>query len=129
MNSRGSVVRFIDVVLILLFGFISISNTRSSHIDLLESAEGAPATLDSQEVIFIGVQADGVFLFENGTRTTSDLAVVRQYFTEERDRLGSGDIKVRIRSSKDAPVQRVLALSELCNSMGLDKVLEVEVVQ
>ena len=35
MRRSGFVVRFVDVVLILLFGFISISSIRVTEVDLL----------------------------------------------------------------------------------------------
>ena len=55
MRAKGFILRFVDVVLILLFGFISISNLQDTEVNLPESSETAPVAMDTEEVVFIGV--------------------------------------------------------------------------
>lgn len=126
MSGSGFILRFVDVVLILLFGFISISNLQDTEVNLPESTETAPVTMDTQEVLFIGVLADGQYLIEDETVVVSSLASVREHLISARRGVSGGSLKVRIRSSKDAAARDAFAVAALCDELGLDKALEVE---
>ena len=56
MGQGSMLLRLIDVVLILLFGFIAISEiTFQSKVDLPKSNETPPSYPDKEEIIFIGI--------------------------------------------------------------------------
>ena len=126
MRPRGFVVRFVDVVLILLFGFISISNIRDTDVALPQSTEVEPVSLDVEEVFFVGVMDDGAFLIEQENRVVHSINELRDHINRTRRRQEMAPMKVRIRSSKGAAVRHAFAVAALCDDLGLEKTLEVE---
>jgi len=130
MERPGYILRFVDVVLILLFGFISISSIESTDIELPESTETKILAPDREEVIFVGVQQDGSFLVEDETRTIPGLRGLQAYLLQKRDSYEKGvPIKVRIRCSKTAPMQYLMRAASLCDELGLRKSIEVKIDQ
>ena len=127
MKDSGFIVRFVDVVLILLFGFITISNLQNSEVILPESTEAQPRPMEVDEVAFIGVLPDGTFLIEDETMLISSIGMLRTHLSETVAALPDGALKVRIRSSWDAPVQYALDVAALCDELGLETSIEVEV--
>ena len=127
MSRSGFIVRLVDVVLILLFGFISISNARDSALDLIESDEMTPSLVDNYEVIFLGVLDDGRYLLEKRGSILGDIDEVRTYLLQERRLHSNIPLKVRIRATKNAPVQKVFALTSLCKDIDIANTLEVKV--
>ena len=125
MRASGFILRFVDVVLILLFGFIAISNLQNSDVTLPESRETEVAPLDTDEIIFVGVLNDGSYLVENETVRLSALSSLRDHLNEKRRSRPDSPFKVRIRSSYDAPVRYAFEVATLCDNLGIDKALEV----
>ncbi len=65
MKRSGLLIRFVDVVLILLFGFIAISEIKlHNDIDLARSTETERPPIDKREVVFIGVTKTGAYSIE-----------------------------------------------------------------
>ena len=126
MKASGFILRFVDVVLILLFGFISISNLQDTEVNLPESSETAPVGMDTEEVVFIGVLPEGNYLIENETILVSSIDVIREHLINSKREFGGVPLKVRIRSSKDATARDAFAVAALCDELGLSKALEVE---
>ncbi len=126
MKASGFILRFVDVVLILLFGFISISNLQDTEVNLPESSETAPVAMDTEEVVFIGVLPEGNYLIENETILVSSIDLIREHLGKAIRESGGGPLKVRIRSSKDATARDAFAVAALCDELGLAKALEVE---
>ena len=126
MKASGVILRFVDVVLILLFGFISISNLQDTEVNLPESSETAPVAMDTEEVVFIGVLPDGNYLIENETILVSSIDLIREHLINAKRESGGVPLKVRIRSSKDATARDAFAIAALCDELGLSKALEVE---
>jgi len=126
MNNSGYILRFVDVVLILLFGFISIATIRESDIELPESTETQREVIDQEEVIFIGVQRDGTFLVDEETRALADVSALERFLRGEMARYEGYPLKVRIRASWDAPVVYLLSAAQLCDDLGLNKAIDVK---
>ena len=126
MRASGFIVRFVDVVLLLLFGFITISNLQDTDVPLPESTETDPVPVDVEEVIFVGVLDDGRFLVEDETKVLNSIESLREYLQQTRRRLGPVPLKVRIRASRTAPVRYAFAVAALCDELGVNKSLEVE---
>ena len=126
MSGPGSIVRFVDVVLILLFGFISISVIKGSPLELISSSEAQPLSVDAREVVHVAVLADGSFLVQDESILVSEIAELKRYIATKRRTLETEHVVVRIRSSKDASVLRVLEVVTLCQELGVENALEVE---
>ena len=83
MKKSGFVVRFVDVVLILLFGFISISSVRSTAIELPESTETAAPPPEMEEVVFIAIRTDGTYLVDDERREIRGARNLLEWVEEE----------------------------------------------
>ena len=126
MRASGFIVRFVDVVLILLFGFIAISNLQDTDVPLPESTETDPVAMDTEEVLFVAVLDDGTFLLEEETAILTSLDALRRHIVHAKRQLGDSPMKVRIRSSQSAAVKHAFAVAALCDELELNKSLEVK---
>lgn len=129
MNQRGNLIRLIDVVLILLFGFISISELGGkSPIQLPVSTQTPPSPPDPEEVILVSVTAEGRYILEDhGGRQLSPSAV-RAFLARSRQRaLAEGvDLRVKIRSNWNTPIKYTMYIADLCDELGIAKGVEVQ---
>lgn len=124
----GLIIRLIDVVLILLFGFIAISElSKKSKIKLAKS-ETVPATApDRETVVYIGVLPDGRYLVDGERRVIQDLRTLAEYINRERVRLNRRNIRMRlrIRTNYNAPVKHAFAVVNICQDMKIPVGLDV----
>jgi biopolymer transport protein ExbD len=125
--ASGLIIRLIDVVLILLFGFIAISEiSKKSKIDLPES-EAVPATAPDREVVvYIGILPDGRYLVEEETAVIDDSASLMRYILQKQSELNSRNIRmrVRVRANYDSEVRYAFTVVNICQDtkipVGLD---------
>lgn len=125
--ASGLIIRLIDVVLILLFGFIAISEiSKKSRIDLPES-EAVPATAPDREVVvYIGILPDGRYLVEDETSVIDDPATLMRYVLQKQGELNSRNIRmrVRVRANHDSQVRYAFTVVNICQEtkipVGLD---------
>ena len=122
------IIRLIDVVLLLLFGFISISQiTRKSFIKLPRSAAVQAALPDREEIVFVGVLPDGTFLVDNETRSVVDPRVLQIYLKQTQTALAQQKavMRVRIRANWDVPMTHVFRAVAACEALKLPSGLDV----
>jgi biopolymer transport protein ExbD len=127
-SSSGMIMRLIDIVLLLLFGFISISQiNRKSLIALPKSAAVPLAVPDREEVVFVGVMPDGTFLVENETRSIVDPRVLQVYLRQTQAKLAAQKtrMRVRIRANWDVPMTHVFRAVSSCETLKLPTGLDV----
>lgn len=125
MQKSGFVVRFVDVVLILLFGFISISSVRATEIDLAESTETPAPIPDTEEVVFVGIRPDGTYLVDEERQALRGARQLFDFLSAESARLGERPVIVRIRASHDTPMGYLVDAARVTDQLGLPKALEV----
>lgn len=125
MQKSGFVVRFVDVVLILLFGFISISSVRATEIDLAESTEIPAPIPDSDDVVFVGIRPDGTYLVDDERQALRGARQLFDFLSGEATRLGQRPVTVRIRASHDTPMRYLVDAARVTDQLGLPKALEV----
>lgn len=125
MQKSGFVVRFVDVVLILLFGFISISSVRATEIELPESTETPAPPPEVEEVVFIGIRSDGTYLVDEERLELRGARNLLDFVEAELAALGDVPVKVRIRASHDTPMRYLVDAARVCDELGVDKALEV----
>ena len=125
MGKSGFVVRFVDVVLILLFGFISISSVRATEIDLADSPETPAPTPETEEIVFVGIRSDGTYLVDEERQQLRGPRDLLVFVANELDRLGERPVKVRIRASHDTPMRYLVDAARVCDELGVPKALEV----
>lgn len=124
----GLIVRLIDVVLILLFGFISISEvSRKSKIKLAESL-AVPATApDREAVVYIGILPDGRYLINNESQVITYPNLLAKYINSEWVRLNRQNVRmrVRVRTNYNSPVKYAFAVVNICQDMKIPVGLDV----
>lgn len=125
MRRSGFVVRFVDVVLILLFGFISISSIRVTEVELPASSEAPAAPPEREEVIFVAIRPDGTYLVDEEQRELVGGQALFDYLWETRESLGATPMKVRVRAAYDAPMFYLMEASRICDELGVAKAFEV----
>jgi biopolymer transport protein ExbD len=126
---RGSfLIRFVDVVLILLFGFIIISDVdEDSMIILPESTETPPQPPDFEDLVFIGIDEQGRYLVENESMLITDRAELERYILMQKYRYGAR-LKIRIRSNYNTPVQYAIAAAQICDDHKITKAIDVKIL-
>ena len=126
MGNSRFLVRFVDVVLILLFGFISISQVQKrSVVTPPESTETQKTPADNVTDVFISITTEGAFLVDNETRSITSMSELYDYIGGKKALYGEGGIKIRIRSDDTAPIQYALAIAEICDDLKVPKALDV----
>lgn len=127
MSNSGFILRFVDVVLILLFGFISISSIKPSEINPPESTEAPSLPPSLEEEVFVGVRKDGTFTVDGGAQTITSIAALRTYLSSKRAKYEGVPVKVRLRASRVAPMRYLIQAASICDDLGIHKSIEVEV--
>lgn len=116
----GLIVRLIDVVFILLFGFIAISEIdRRSQIKLAKSETEAPNLPDREQVVFIGVLPDGRYLVDDETKVIVEPDMLARYIIDIRDVLAEQNaaLRIRVRANHDAAVKYAFPVVSICREL------------
>lgn len=128
MSTGNLVIRLIDIVFLLLFGFIAVSQVDSgAAIEPPKSTEANSAAPDGAEIVIIGVTEEGTYPVDNGYRIIKTQGELRAYLVEKERQASSRNARlgVRIRANWDAPVEYGLAVARLCRDLNLPKGLDV----
>lgn len=142
MVSRGYLIRFIDIGLIVMFGFIQISDIESLAQVELAAARTGPAAADPADaprarlVVVVGIAPDGRFSVSeaaSGTVLARELAtsaLLSATLRSARDsRAGERrEVVVIIRPHEASVVQRTVDVMDVCDRLGLRLSLETELV-
>ncbi|MFQ5627951.1 MAG: hypothetical protein ACE5I1_04255 [bacterium] len=135
---RGNLmIRLIDVVFILLFGFISIS-----EIGPLHSIEPPKATQDyaargknnRQKILFLGVDRNGRVILEFPglkTKNFERIAEAKTYLLQRRELFTIDNAKVQatICSNWNAPIMYAMQIADICDILDLKKSLIVRKIE
>lgn len=127
MSQTGYLLRFVDIVLILLFGFICISSIDPSPVDPPESSEAPKKEIERTQIVYVDITDTGRFIVEDGERSLGSLSDLQEYLQRRRQDVGNGSLKVRLRSSRTAPILYLMQAAKMCDEMGITKSMEVEV--
>ncbi len=125
MRRGRFLLRFVDVVLILLFGFIVISDMDEDSMILLPaSSETELPPLGPEVVLYIGITSDGNFIDERENVHLQDTVQLRRYIQNHQSRFG--DLaKVRIRSNYDTKAKYTIQVAEICDDLNVSKAIDV----
>jgi biopolymer transport protein ExbD len=125
MNKGGYLLRFVDVVLILLFGFIVISDVdEDSQIILPSSYQAELVPPESEFMLFIGIDSSGQYFDERENVRIPTNSSLRNYITRKRNEYGS-NLKVRIRANFDTEAKYVMIVAQICDDLGVKKAIDV----
>ncbi len=124
----GSMIRLIDIVFILLFGFISISEiSHKSKIELPRSAETPASNPDREHVFFLGIDSQGNYLVEDEARVVRGAPALLSYLGARASeaRAQGESLRVRIRSNWNAPIKFTMAAADICDHLQIAKGIDV----
>ncbi len=128
MGKANLVIRLIDIVFILLFAFIAISQVgNGGPIEPPKSTEATANVPDNTHTIVIGIEKNGTYPVENGKAILKNTYDVRQYLTKKIAQAASegAQLGIRICASWDSPVEYSLAVAKICRDMNIQKGLDV----
>lgn len=138
MATRGFLIRFIDIGLIVLFGFLMISDIDAmSRVDLAGARQEVAETAEDDErgFIVVDILPDGRFLLsdprdpgavsmgaENLETLTTELVARHRVHTE----VGTETV-VLIQPDPASPVQFTVDVMDVCDRLGLVKSLQMDI--
>lgn len=128
MRQGSYLLRFVDVVLILLFGFIVISDIdEDSQIILPSSTETEQSEPELHDVIFIGITNEGLYFDERENISFATSNDLRDYIRRHKNRFGE-DAKVRIRANYNTEARHTIEAAKICDEIGIKKSIDVQLL-
>lgn len=122
------ILRLVDIVLIVLFGFISIATIEDQvKIELADAHEVAEQRAQGKHMLNVTVDAWGNFYIQ-GERARSTLEEVEYFIQTKLDSIPVNDdmpVHLRIRADKAASMGQIRRISSLCDQLGIEKSLVV----
>ena len=138
MQRKGYLIRFIDIGLIILFGFLMISDlTVISQIALPGKNDAAEARPDSSTVLVgVVVQAGGRFsvqMLDDRETLYSDIEQPDELelalkTIKERHAAAGRTLSVYIEPAASAPMQRLVDVLDVCERLDLPRNINTEAV-
>lgn len=125
MSRSGLIIRLIDIALIILFGFIAISDIKVNAQIKLPATKLNRSTASRSHFILIKVRPEGNCLIVDGEaqQIAEELPEVEAYLLarRENDRRQGLALHVLIQPEEDSIVQRVVDLLDLCAKLKIPK--------
>ena len=126
--SKGSIIiRLIDIVLLLLFGFLVISEIeKKSPVKLAQSNVKVKKEVDKEEVLIIGITKDKHMYIERENIYIPDFISMKKFITIRNQNTVSlkRDLRVRIRSEWNLPIKYTMRIANFCRenniAVGMD---------
>lgn len=115
--------RLIDIVLILLFGFISISHfDRGMEVELPVAGHLPRLQAEFEGLALVGLDASGAYVCGQERLVVESGEDLRAWLMGERD---AGAVQVRLRAHRGRPSAEVARLQRICTELELGLTLEV----
>lgn len=141
MATRGFLIRFIDIGLIVLFGFLMISDIDAlSRVDLAgarqDVAEPAEVTPDDERgFIAVDILPDGRFLVSDPRDPESpvlgavSIAALERALSSrhEQHEMSGSETVVLIQPDPDSAVQFTIDVMDACDRLGFAKSLQMDI--
>ena len=140
MQRRGLIIRFIDIGLLILFGFLMISDLKgTSQVSFNEgSAQDFFSGLQDESILLgVKIENDGRLsindISESRTLHQNILSIeelefligtIKNKYAEE-----GKELSILIEPAPDAQIQYVVHVLDVCDRLGLNKNLNTEVVR
>lgn len=136
MATRGFLIRFIDIGLIVLFGFLMISDIEAaSRVDLAGSPESAEEPDAETAYVLVRIAADGAFLVGTPEVVAEDRVrfETKEELTAALERLSGSDAAagretvVLIEPHPASAVQRTVDVMDVADRLGIAKSLQMDI--
>ncbi|MBD3289475.1 hypothetical protein GF337_11785 [candidate division KSB1 bacterium] len=132
MSKSTVIIRLIDIVLILLFGFLVISEiNKKSPIRLPQSRIPIEKKIDEEELFIVGINEDKRLYIENEDRYVSDLEILKGIIQNRNEYYESRGkkLRVRIRSFWNIPIKHTMRIAQYCQRLNISVGMDVHSVQ
>ena len=129
MSKGGIIIRLIDIVLNLLFGFMCISTLeRKSPVKLPQSDAPVQSQIQKEELLIISIDQEGQFLIESEQRIIPNFEALKNLILIRNDSYHKLDrtMKVRIRSFWNLPMRYTMRIANFCRSNNIPVGMDVE---
>lgn len=135
MLKGGLMIRLIDIVFILLFGFIAISEIGPQHgIEPPKTTEQDSKNGKREQVFFLGITKNEKYVLETPTGKNYHYAdlkqiklVLEQINGTQRDK--KQKIRFHICSNWDAPIKYAMEVAKICDNNKIPKSLVVRKIE
>jgi biopolymer transport protein ExbD len=129
MSKGGIIIRLIDIVLNLLFGFMCISTMeRKSPVKLPQSDAPIQSELQKEELLIISINQEEQFLIESENRVIPDFEALKNLIRIRNESFRKLDrkMKVRIRCYWNLPIRYTMRIANFCRSENIPVGMDVQ---
>ncbi len=129
MGKGGIIIRLIDIVLNLLFGFMCISTMeRKSPVKLPQSDAPIQSEIQKEELFIISINQEEQFLIESENQIVPSFEAVTNLIMSRNESYHKLDrkMKVRIRSYWNKPIRNTMRIANFCRSNNIPVGMDVE---
>lgn len=129
MSKGGIVVRLIDIVLNLLFGFMCISTMeRKSPVKLPQSDLPVQSQIQKEQLLVISINQQEQFLIESENMILPNFDAVKNLILTRNESFKKLDrtMKVRIRSYWNLPIRYTMRIANFCRDENIPVGMDVE---
>lgn len=128
MSSSNLIIRLIDIVLILLFGFLVISEIdKKSPVKLPQSDAKMKKLNYEEELLVVGIKDKSTYIIEAEDITYNNIPAVLNKIEIRRhslDEIGR-KLRVRIRSEWSLPIKYTMRIANYCRSQNIPVGMDV----
>ena len=128
--SKGSIIiRLIDIVLLLLFGFLVISEIeKASPVKLAQSKIEVKKEVDKEEVLIIAITKEKQMYIEREELLIPDLPSMKRLIDIRHKSFVALDrkMRVRIRSEWNLPIKHTMRIANYCRENNIAVGMDVE---
>ncbi len=129
MSRGGIVVRLIDIVLNLLFGFMCISTMeRKSPVKLPQSDIPVQSQVQKEELLVISINQQEQFVIESEELLIPNFEALKNLILTRNESFKKLDrtMKVRIRSYWNLPIRYTMRIANFCRDENIPVGMDVE---
>jgi biopolymer transport protein ExbD len=122
MSKGGIIIRLIDIVLLLLFGFLIVSEVnRKSPVKLPQSDVKVKREITEEELLIIGIRADKSLYLEGENRVVPSLTELYNLISKRNQSFEALNRKfrVRIRSEWNLPIKYTMQIANFCRKNNI----------
>jgi biopolymer transport protein ExbD len=129
MSKGGLIIRLIDVVLILLLGFIGISDfTVKTQVKLPQGANESNTPVEKKVVVFVRILKNQTYEIEDGKQklmNVAELKEVEEKLVELQNE--HGNLVAIIEPDLDTMIQLTIDLIDICEKNNIQKSINYEI--
>jgi len=122
MSKGSTIMRLIDIVLILLFGFLVVSEiNRKSPVKLPQSNVKVKREIDEEELLIIGIKQDTTLYLEGENRGLASFPELYNLILTRNESFKkiNRKFRVRIRSNWNLPIKYTMRVANFCRNNNI----------